>query len=176
MGMRSKAYTIEFNKLRPGANGYEFDLDAEFLKDFELSPIKNADIKAITNVEKSENMMEITTHLKGTVVVNCDSCLAEIPFPVNAEFGFLIKMSEVNNFDDPEMIYLSRNEISYDLSQFLYESILLGLPARKSCEDLPEPRACDTEMLKKFNDEGKTGDDDSDNEDPRWEKLKDIIK
>lgn len=174
--MRSKAYTIEFNKLRAGANAYEFELNADFLQNFEVSPVKNAEIKAFTNVDKSENMLEITTHLQGTAIVNCDTCLAEIPYPVDSEFGFLIKMSEVSNFDDPEMIYLSRNEISYDLSQFLYESILLGMPVKKNCGDLPEPRECDPEVLRKFSDNRDSGDDDSDDGDPRWEKLKDIIK
>jgi uncharacterized metal-binding protein YceD (DUF177 family) len=83
-------------------------------------------------------------------------------------------MSEENNFDDPEIIYLNRNEISYDLKQFLYESVLLSLPNVKNCDGFEEPKPCDQTVLNRI--QSQVDDNERDSDDPRWEKLKDILK
>jgi uncharacterized metal-binding protein YceD (DUF177 family) len=174
MGMKTNTYLIEFNKLQHGLNDYEFDINDEFLSEFEFSTIKTAEIKAITSVTKSENILEFEIHLEGNALVPCDICLSEINLPIDEYFDFKIKMSEENNFDDPEIIYLNRNEISYDLKQFLYESVLLSLPNVKNCDEIEEPKPCDQTVLNKI--QSKIESTDNESEDPRWEKLKDIIK
>lgn len=174
MGLKTNAYLIEFNKLQHGLNEYEFEINEEFLSDFEFSPIKSADIKADASVSKSENMLEFEIHLLGSALVPCDTCLTEINLPVDEYFDFIIKMSEENNFDDPEIIYLNRNEISYDLKQFLYESVLLSLPHVKNCDGLEEPKPCDQTVLSRI--QSQVDSDDEGTDDPRWDKLKDILK
>ena len=174
MGLKTNTYLIEFNKLQHGLNEYEFDINDEFLSDFEFSPIKSGDVKAEVAITKSENVLEFEVHLEGIVLVPCDTCLTEINLPVDEYFDFLIKMSEENNFDDPEIIYLNRNEISYDLKQFLYESVLLSLPNVKNCEGIEEPKPCDQTVLNRI--QSQVDDNEEDSDDPRWEKLKDILK
>jgi uncharacterized protein len=172
MGLGSKAYTIEFNKLQHGLNKDEFILDQTFMEAFEFSPVKAISVTAAVEIDKSENMYGIEIALKGCASVSCDNCLVSIELPVHQNFSFLIKMSEANNFDNPDMIYLNRNEIGYDLKQYLYESVLLSLPTKRDCDGLPEPKPCDKTVLNKFSDNN----EDDENVDPRWDKLKDILK
>lgn len=172
MGLGSKAYTIEFNKLQHGLNNDEFKLDRSFMDDFEFSPVKDISVSATIEIEKSENMYGIKLDLNGWSSVNCDKCLNPIQLPIQQDFSFIIKMSEANNFDNPDMIYLNRNEIGYDLKQYLYESILLSLPTKIDCDRLPEPKPCDKNVLNKFNDSHL----EDEKLDPRWDKLKDILK
>jgi uncharacterized metal-binding protein YceD (DUF177 family) len=89
-----------------------------------------------------------------------------------------MKLSEANNFDDPEIVYIARTEITYDLKQFLYESLLLAVPTRKSCEELPEPKKCNPEVLNRLaiKEQAEDGEDEGpDEKDPRWSKLKDLL-
>lgn len=181
MGTRSKAFLIEFNKLKTGLNEFSFVLDDAFMAEREYSPVKNCKVDVTLKLTKSETMYDLKFDLNGTVKVPCDTCNEEIDLPVKQKFGMIMKLSETNNFDDSELIYISRTEIEYDLRQFLYESLLLALPQRKSCEGLAEPKPCNEEVLKRLahtetadSDETPDGGNDED-QDPRWNKLKDLL-
>ncbi len=181
MGARSKAYLIEFNKLKPGLNEYTFIIDNKFLELFEYSPFNKASIEVDLKLIKTETLYDLKFDFKGIVEVVCDKCAEDINLPINEKFGLIIKLSEANNFDDSEIIYIARTEIEFDLKQFLYESLLLSVPQRKTCDELPEPKPCNQEVIKKLASVEKI-DDDEDNEDdgheeddPRWNKLKDLL-
>ncbi|MBC7382067.1 MAG: DUF177 domain-containing protein [Bacteroidia bacterium] len=180
MGTKSKTYLIEFNKLKFGHNEFSFLLDDKFLADFEYSPYDKANIKVDLKLIKAETLYDLKFEFKGNVSVVCDTCAEDIDLPIEEKFGLLIKLSEVNNFDDSEIIYIARAEIEFDLKQYLYESLLLAVPQRKGCEELPEPKPCNVEVLKKLSHDEKfedteTSSEDHENEDPRWNKLKDLL-
>ncbi|OYU95551.1 MAG: hypothetical protein CFE21_10430 [Bacteroidetes bacterium B1(2017)] len=184
MGTRSKAYLIEFNKLVTGLNEFDFTLDDQFLAGFDYSPVEHCAVEVDLKLTKSEHMYDLKFDFKGTCRLVCDTCAEDIDLPIKQKFGLLIKLSEANNFDDSEIIYIARTEIEFDLKQYLYESLLLALPAKKNCEGLSEPKPCNQEVLKRLayvemdededEDNGEDGDDDDEN-DPRWNKLKDLL-
>jgi uncharacterized protein len=163
-----------------GPNEYNFVLDEKFLADFEYSPIKNAKVDVSLNLEKTENLYDLKFHFEGTVSSTCDTCADDIDLPISEDFELLMKLSEANNFDDAEIIYIARTEIEFDLRQYLYESLLLAVPQRKSCGELPNPKSCNPAVLKLLaqteeneNESGKGEDDEL--SDPRWNKLKDLL-
>ena len=190
MGTRSKAYLIEFNKLVMGLNEFNFILDDQFLSEFEFSPVNQGFIEVDLKLIKSENMYDLKFDFKGTVKLPCDTCAEDLDLPIKQKFGMMMKLSEENNFDDIEIMYLARTEISYDLTQYLYESLLLAIPQRKSCDGFPEPKPCNEQVLKRLTkveyieeEEDEEMDDDGDRDDgndegendPRWNKLKDLL-
>lgn len=181
MGTRSKAYLIEFNKLVSGLNEFDFTLDKQFLADFEYSPVEACSVEVDLKLTKTETLYDLKFDFKGTARVACDTCAEEIDLPIKQKFGLIMKLSEANNFDDSEIIYIARTEIEFDLKQYLYESLLLALPQKKNCDGLAEPKPCNEEVLKRLahiesiegeEDEEDKGDDETD---PRWNKLKDLL-
>jgi uncharacterized metal-binding protein YceD (DUF177 family) len=55
---------------------------------------------------------------------------------------------------------------------------LLAVPTRKSCEELPEPKKCNPEVLNRLaiKEQAEDGEDEGpDEKDPRWSKLKDLL-
>jgi uncharacterized metal-binding protein YceD (DUF177 family) len=50
----------------------------------------------------------------------------------------------------------------------------LSLPNVKNCDGFEEPKPCDQTVLKRI--QNQVDDNEGDSEDPRWEKLKDILK
>ncbi len=181
MGAKSKAYLVEFNKLKTGLNEFSFVLDDKFLQDFEYSPFESANIEVALKLTKTETLYDLKFHFKGVVKVVCDTCTEDIDLPVDEKFGLIMKLSEANNFEDSEIIYIARTEIEYDLKQYLYESMLLAIPQRKSCDELPDPKPCNEEVLKKLatvekiEEDEDDDDDEPENDDPRWNKLKDLL-
>ncbi|MCE2740475.1 MAG: DUF177 domain-containing protein [Sphingobacteriales bacterium] len=181
MGTKTKAYLIEFNKLKMGLNEFEFMLNEEFLTEFEYSPIEYCKVEVDLKLFKTESMFDLKFDFKGVARVACDTCAEDIDLPVSEKFGLIMKLSEANNFDDSELIYIARTEIEFDLKQYLYESLLLSLPQKKNCDNLPEPKPCNQEVLSRLNQIETEDIEDSADEkeqnaaDPRWDKLKNLL-
>lgn len=174
---KRSAYSIELNKLTDGNNRLDFLIDESFLQNFPYSPVKQANVNVTLQLFKSEFLMELEFTFNGTAQVVCDTCLTEIPYPVNAQYRMIIKKAEESNFSNDEMIYLGKNEIEFDLTQYLYESFILCLPSKIGCENIAEPKPCNKEMLAKLTpDDALQGEEEKQQIDPRWDKLKDIIK
>jgi uncharacterized metal-binding protein YceD (DUF177 family) len=124
-------------------------------------------------------MLDLDFMLSGTANVVCDTCLAAVDMPISLEFKLVIKFSDSENLADDEIIYLNRGEHEYDLKQFLYESLIVAIPSKKSCDEVPEPKPCNKDVLAKIGlvtnveeAEEESGEKDTD---PRWDKLKDIF-
>jgi len=181
MGTKTKAYLIEFNKLVMGLNEFEFMLDEELLAEFEFAPLSHAKVKVDLKLYKTDSMYDFRFVFKGHARVDCDTCAENIDLPLNEKFNLMMKLSEANNFDDTEIIYIARTEIEFDLKQYLYESLLLSIPQKKNCEVLPEPKPCNQDVLNKLGQiEIEEKDDTKEEEsiqkaDPRWDKLKDLL-
>ena len=128
--MKRKEFFIEFNKIRFGDNSYEFNITNAFLENMGVMDFGTVAVLAETLVHKTESSMyQVTVTLKGTVEVTCDVCLDEFAYPVKGTYGFLIKQSEVERYDDDEIIYITPVTIEFDLSQFLFDSFML----QRSC-------------------------------------------
>lgn len=169
--MKRKEYLIEFNKVLKGENLLEYKLGKEFLHLFAEDSTEDIDIQATVKVQKSENMYQVTLHLKGSVKLTCDLCLDEYPQPVDSNYHLIIKVSEQERYDDDEIIYITPETISYDLSQFIYDNLMLSIPLKKVCTE--SGKECNQEVVSKM-DELRYHEEEE--PDPRWEKLKEIKK
>jgi uncharacterized metal-binding protein YceD (DUF177 family) len=172
--LKSKEYIIEFTKLRKGGNEFTFIINDKFLSDFEGEhPVhSNAEVKL--NLIKTENMYDLSFELTGTIGMNCDVCLDNFDLVLNNSFHLIMKISEVENYSDDEIIYIKPNTLEYDLKQYLYESVLISLPIKKVCS--LGNKLCNSEVLKKIEElKAKTVEDPSSETDPRWDNLKGIF-
>lgn len=174
--VKNKDYIIELNKLREGNNEFTFTIDEAFLQSFDYSIIKEANIQVSLNLFKRGSLLELAFVFTGNVHCTCDVCSEPMQYPAKQPFNLIIKLTEESNFDDDEIIYLGKNEIEFDLTQFLYECMQLILPAKVSCEVSVEPKPCNPEVLEKLNFITSAEEDEENVTDPRWDKLKDIIK
>jgi uncharacterized protein len=173
--LRSKEYILEFNKIRKGLNDYSYALNADFLAGIEGSVITHANVVADLQLFKAENLYELKFHVKGIVQCECDVCLEEFSMPVNADYKLLMKMSETENYDDDEIIYITPKLIEYDLSQYLYESLLLSIPNRKVCE-MSGNKTCNEQVIAKLEELNRfEADADEQEDNPTWDKLKNIF-
>jgi len=164
-----------------GPNEFDFILDNQFLSELEFAPLENCQIEVDLKLIKTESMYDLKFDFKGYAKVPCDTCAEDINLPISQKFGLVMRLSEENNFDDSEIIYIARTEIEFDLKQYLYESLLLALPVKKNCDGLAEPKPCNQLVLDRLahienNEEDENGENPNNNEgDPRWNKLKDLL-
>lgn len=175
---QKKEYIIQFVGLSLGEHIYDYSIDGRFFRDMEYSEIQNADIQVNVKLLKQSTMLVFQFEIKGTVKTECDRCTDEFDMPIQGNYRLIVKLGghETGNEDD-DIITLPANEYELDLSQYIYEYVILSLPIKRVHPDDAEGNStCNKEMLTKLSsflteEEHKA----SEPIDPRWEALKNII-
>lgn len=90
----------------------------------------------------SSTLICFTLHSKGTVIVPCDRCLADVELRIDTEDELMVRIGD-EYLDDGEYVTVPESDGYVDLSQFIYEFIVLSMPIQR----LHEPGMCDVEMI-----------------------------
>lgn len=172
--MKSKEYILAFNKVWKGINEYSFDLNDKFLAEIEGAAIPQANVVAKLQLLKADTVYHLDFHLTGTVQCECDVCLEAFDLPIDAEYKLMLKLGDSENYDDDEIYYITEKMIEFDLSQYLYESLMLAIPTRKVC-DMSGVKQCNQEVITKLEELNSEADEEDEHSNPTWDKLKNIF-
>jgi uncharacterized metal-binding protein YceD (DUF177 family) len=167
-----REYVIQFVSLGLGVHEYEFSVQDSFFNDFEYSEVKQGNVQVQVQLLKQSHMMVLEFEISGTVKVPCDLCAAEFDLPIEGSYKLIVKVGGTDvGEDNDDIITIAANEHELDLSQYIYEYIILSIPSKR-VHPLDEngESTCDKEVLKKLKgflvEEEKV--------DPRWAALKNI--
>ena len=166
-----KEYSIPIRGLNPGEHDYVFQLDRRFFREFEDSPVEDANLHVDFILDKHSDHFVAEIGLHGTVHVKCDRCLADVDMPVESTHYLIVKYGEELE-DEAEVVYISREATEWNVAQILYEYSLLALPITNTfeCEEM-DPVPCDADMLARLSTEDDEAPESS-SENPIWEELK----
>ena len=142
----TKQYAIAWKGLKNGTYRFDFKVDNALFEAYGSTDIKDGDLSVGVTLERGESMLSLQTVIRGTVTVACDRCLEDCRIPIDFEGQLLVKFSDEPREYDGEVLWLLPGEDEVDLSQYIYESIVLSLPYQRVH---PEGE-CDPEMLKRF--------------------------
>jgi len=149
--MSKREYTVRFGGLPLGIHEYEFEIGGAFFKEFESSGLDRAQLQVKGVLTKQNNLLQMHFHFEGTVGVGCDRCLKEFDFPIEGEENLVIRHGNPNESTD-ELMVIPEGADSFDIAHYLYEYIMVAIPARiVPCEEDPELFECDEETLNKLN-------------------------
>ena len=168
----SKNYVIKFAGLAEGTHKYEYQISKTFLEEFDIEDICDVDLYLKLSLEKKERMLTFLFDIKGSIVVLCDKCLEPLTVPMSINQTYYVKFGESYEELDENMCVIPETEHSFDLSDLIYDYIMLYKPMRcvhgevdgsdEVCElDIP-----DLLEVPEFAEETET--------DPRWDVLKQI--
>ncbi len=171
-----KEYIIQFVGLSVGEHLYEFNISDSFFEDLEYSEIKQGNIAVKLKLIKQSTMMVLNFEISGTVRMNCDRCAAEFDLPIDGNNKLIVKVGGNDSTgEDDDIITIAANEHELDLSQYMYEYIALSLPSKRVHPYNAKGKStCDKEMLNKLNQFITEEEKDEDENDPRWNDLKNI--
>jgi len=128
---RFSEYIIPFSSYSNGLQGFEFELIDAFFGLFPESEIQKAEVLVHVEMIKQERQLEFSFTLNGWVLLPCDRCLEDYEQPVTGEFNLYAKFGHGNNEDEFDVVWLPHDAYQIDLSQYLYEYVMLSLPMRK---------------------------------------------
>lgn len=169
-----RQYAIPFRGLKEGKHNFEFVADHSFFEHFDSSEVKKGLVKINVEMIKHSQFLELHFELAGKVSVQCDRCLEPFILGIDHHAVLYIRFGEKSYEQSEEIFVLSDSASEVRLEQYIYEYIHLALPYQRIHHEIDGHSGCDPEMMKKL--DAYSANDESDREDPRWDKLRGLIK
>lgn len=151
-----RAFEIAFVGLKPGIHQFEYDLDDKFFTEKGAQDFANGKAHVKLILEKNTGFMLLKFEVGGNAEVSCDRCGNPLKIDLWDEFKMLVKLvdnpEEMNEQEeDPDVVYISRTESHFDVSDWLYDFVMLSVPMQRMCSEseMGGPQ-CNLEVLKKL--------------------------
>ncbi|AWM13248.1 DUF177 domain-containing protein [Flavobacterium sp. NRK F10] len=170
-----KEYLIPFSGLKIGKHQFDYQIDNSFFKHFNYDEFDAADIKVNIVLEKKSTMLELAFKHKGEVRVPCDLTSEYFNLPVKGKLKLIVKFGEEFNDENEELLILPHGEFQVDVSQYIYEMIVLSVPAKRVHPGVKDG-TLQTDALQKLEQLApKEEKKEKEDIDPRWENLKKLL-
>lgn len=176
-------YKLVLRDLPIGKTTYKYDIEDSFFKliNDEESDVKRGKLVVDILVTRSSTAFDIVFSIQGTVFIPCDRCLDDVLMDVDTKQRLIVKFGKEYSEESDEIIIIPESEGEINVAWFIYEFIVLSLPAKRvhpagQCnkevtQKLKKHRAIIAEEEDDFEDFD--GDDDNEQDtDPRWDALK----
>lgn len=139
-------YKIAYKGLKVGSYSFDFKVDNALFEAYETEEIKGGNCDVYVELNRTEAMLELNISIQGEVICLCDRCLEECPIAIDYNDNLLVKFSDETDYYDGEVMWISPAEDMVDLTQYIYESIVLSLPYSR----VHQEGECNPEMLASF--------------------------
>jgi uncharacterized metal-binding protein YceD (DUF177 family) len=169
-------FLIPFVGLKLGKHHFEYQINKKFFDHFEYDEFESANIKVNVVLEKKSTMLELNFKHKGTINVPCDLTSEDFDFPIKGNLNIIVRFGEEYNDDNEELLILPFAEYQIDISQYIYEMIVLSIPLKKVHPGVQDGSLQSEALLKlnqitiKEHEEIK-----EEHTDPRWDTLKKLL-
>lgn len=145
-------YSIPVKGIRSGTHQFDFQIDRAFFQAFEDSPVSDGSIALTLLFDKRPDMYVLKFDFAGTLKTECDRCLAVIDLPVSDQQQLIVKLSEAEQIEDADVVYIHPETQQLNVAVYIYEYIILSMPFMRvyDCEN-DDKRVCNEEMLRYLN-------------------------
>jgi len=165
-------FNIKFSGLNDGVHFFDFEIEKLFFEKFENTEAENAKVHVKVEMIKQSNMLTFNLAIDGFINLTCDRCLDNFDFRVNNNFTFFVKFGKSTYEESDDVIVLSETEHQINIAQYIYEYIMLCIPAKVTHPDNEKGEStCNKDFLKKLKElEPKA----NATTDLRWDMLKNL--
>ena len=131
----NREFEIAWVGLKPGPHTYVYDINNRFMKEREADEaFSNWSAKITLTFDKHENFFMLRFDVDGKVTVPCDRCGDDFALRLWDEFNLVIKLigddvTEIEDEDD--VIFIPRSETVIDISNWIYEFLMLSVPLQR---------------------------------------------
>jgi uncharacterized metal-binding protein YceD (DUF177 family) len=177
MDKNDRDYCLQFVGLKEGKHHFEYDINNTFFDDFDYQEFEKSDVKADVFLIKKNTHLELDIQIEGIVNVSCDLTLENFDLPIQNTVSLVVKFGDHFEEVDEHLITIPSGSHELDIKQYIYECIVLAVPQKKIHPGV-EDGTLDSEILDRLNEMStdKEIKEKEDNIDPRWDKLKNLLK
>ncbi|MGB2086491.1 MAG: YceD family protein [Flavobacteriaceae bacterium] len=166
-------FVIPFVGLKEGHHSFNFSIDTTFFKEFDFSDFSSASLEVSLLFEKKPSMMNLKFTAKGHVGLRCDLTNEPFMHPIATELDWIVKFGDQYDDDHDEYLVLPHGSYQVSVAQPIYEMIVLATPVKKVHPGVDDG-TLDSDLLKRL-EELQPKEEKLKNNDPRWNKLKDLL-
>ena len=166
-------YVLPFVGLKDGKHTFEFDIDTTFFNAFEFNEFNQPAVKVKLLFDKKHGLMNLSFIAQGIVGLTCDVSNEIFPYQINTSLDWIVKFGDEYDDDNDEFLILPHGSYQVNVAQPIYEMIVLAVPVKKLHPGVVDG-TLDSALLKKL-EELQPKEEKLDNNDPRWDKLKDLL-
>jgi len=169
-----KEFTIPFVGLKDGKHHFEFLIDNKFFEHFEFNDFDQATLKGLLTLDKKSSFLELHFNIIGSVSLSCDVSTELFDYQIETAFHLIVKFGvpPINTSD--EILVLSDGSYQIDVSHHFYEMVVLSLPQKRIHPGI-EDGTLKNEIVEKLKSLEPKETHLKGSEDPRWNKLKDLL-
>ncbi|HTM65340.1 MAG TPA: DUF177 domain-containing protein [Flavipsychrobacter sp.] len=149
----NREFEIAWQGLKPGVHTFEYEIDNRFMHEHGETEEDIKDIQAVVKVtfDKQTNFFMLHFDVGGFVKVPCDRCGDEFSLQLWDEFDLLIKLigEDATEIDEEsDVVFIPRHETVIDLSNWLYEFVMLSIPLQRVHPEMEEGKSeCNPDVL-----------------------------
>jgi uncharacterized protein len=174
-----KEFNIEIFRLSDGKQSLSYEIKDSFFASFEDSFLEKGNLKVEVILDKSERMILSEFTIKGSVELICDRSLEAFNYEIDTHQSLVFKFGEEYMELSEDVIMIPEDLQKLNLSQYIYEFIGLSIPMKKLHPKYKDDEEDDDESETKLiyrseDDSNKNKKGDTEETDPRWNKLKDL--
>jgi uncharacterized metal-binding protein YceD (DUF177 family) len=173
-----KDFLIPFIGLKLGKHNFEYQINNKFFENFDFDEYESSAIKVDLVFDKKSTFMELSFKHKGFVNVACDTTGEMFDLSIKGKIKVVVQFGEEFNNDNDELLIIPHGEHQLDISQYIYEMIVLSVPIKRMHPGIKDG-TLQSETLEKLNElrvkESKQEITKEDDIDPRWDKLKQLL-
>lgn len=167
------AFDIPFVGLKDGIHQFDYSVDNLFFEGFDFREFHEAKLNVSLSFNKKERMLELHFIAKGYVRVSCDVTTEPFNLQMAPTWTQLIKFGNPEASTD-EILILPEGTYKINVAHLIYEMIILAIPPK-----LEHPSLADGSLQSEILDKLKTLEPKASpivgQNDPRWNKLKDLL-
>ncbi len=176
-----KEFDISFVGLKEGIHQFEYIIDKKFFDFFNYDEFYDSNVKVMLSFLKNTTIFELDFVFKGWVEVACDVTTELFHQPIEANLRLIVKFGDEFNDENEELLIIPYSENNINVAQYIYEAIVLAVPLKRIHPGVIDG-SLHSEVLEKLKEfEIKEEDQEEEQEgnktkenDPRWNKLKNI--
>lgn len=170
----SNNFVLSFFGLKEGNHKFEYKIDKQFFEACNYEEFSDADFTVILDFIKKSTLLELHFEFTGTGTVSCDVTNEPFELPLDGSLDLVVKFGEAYDDDNEEVLILPHGEHQMDVSQYIYEMIVLAVPLKKTHPGIKDG-SLKSDILKKLDELSPDKHKEKDDIDPRWEELKKLI-
>lgn len=163
-------YDINIHGLEEKRYTFEFEGGNEFFGAFEQSFITNGNFKAIVKLNKNSSMIQLDFEISGSIELTCDRSLDLFDEPIEVFEKYIYKFGDRHEEITDEIEMIPQGTATVNLSQHIYDFILVSLPMKKLHPRFREEEI-DEEGLLLYTTDKESVEEKAQEIDPRWAAL-----
>lgn len=149
----NREFEIAWQGLKPGVHTFQYEIGDRFMKEHGEGAGDVKEMHAVVKVsfDKQTNFFMLHFDVGGYVVVPCDRCGDDFQLQLWDEFDLLVKLAgeDAEEIDEEsDVVFIPRSETVLDLSNWLYEFVMLSIPLQRIHPDMADGKpGCNLQAL-----------------------------